>query len=132
GWANPHADAERQMDFLTAPEFLAEFYLTQVGRHHHLEQVKRVSTHATRTSKRPTGSSWPPAAAAFGCRQSSACSFTGARIRGHWRHWAGSCRCPPKGSRASSRRARPPKRSAHGPSGRCSTSGPGTSISATC
>src|SRR5438552_6197388 len=41
GWANPHADAERQVDFLTAPEFLAEFYLTQVVSHHHVETVAR-------------------------------------------------------------------------------------------
>jgi 5,10-methylenetetrahydrofolate reductase len=41
GWANPHADAERQVDFLTAPEFLAEFYLTQVVSHHHADQVAR-------------------------------------------------------------------------------------------
>ena len=39
GWANPHADAERQVDFLTAPEFLAEFYLTQVVSHHHVEAL---------------------------------------------------------------------------------------------
>src|SRR4051794_4229653 len=35
GWANPHADAERQVDYLTAPTFNAEFYLTQVVSHHH-------------------------------------------------------------------------------------------------
>src|SRR5258706_1021260 len=28
GWANPHADAERQVDYLAAPDFHAEFYLT--------------------------------------------------------------------------------------------------------
>jgi 5,10-methylenetetrahydrofolate reductase len=41
GWANPHADAERQVDYLTAPEFNAEFYLTQIVSHHHREQVAR-------------------------------------------------------------------------------------------
>ena len=41
GWANPHADAERQVDFLTAPDFHAEFYLTQVVSHHHADQVAR-------------------------------------------------------------------------------------------
>src|SRR2546421_6888503 len=41
GWANPHADAERQLDFLTAPDFHAEFYLTQVVSHHHADQVAR-------------------------------------------------------------------------------------------
>jgi hypothetical protein len=39
GWANPHADAERQVDFLVAPDFTAEFYLTQVVSHHHVEAV---------------------------------------------------------------------------------------------
>jgi hypothetical protein len=41
GWANPHADAERQVDFLSAPDVHAEFYLTQVVSHHHAEQVAR-------------------------------------------------------------------------------------------
>ena len=41
GWANPHADAERQIDYLTAPDFFGEFYLTQVVSHHHVEQVSR-------------------------------------------------------------------------------------------
>jgi len=41
GWANPHADPERQVDFLTAPDFHAEFYLTQVVSHHHANQVAR-------------------------------------------------------------------------------------------
>ena len=41
GWANPHGDAERQVDFLAAPDFHAEFYLTQVVSHHHAEQVSR-------------------------------------------------------------------------------------------
>ena len=41
GWANPHTDPERQVDFLTAPDFHAEFYLTQVVSHHHADQVAR-------------------------------------------------------------------------------------------
>ena len=41
GWANPHADAERQADFLAAANFCAEFYLTQVVSHLNLEPVKR-------------------------------------------------------------------------------------------
>jgi hypothetical protein len=41
GWANPHADAERQVDFLTANHAHAEFYLTQVVSHHHVDQVTR-------------------------------------------------------------------------------------------
>jgi len=34
GWANPHADAARQLDFLSASDFGAEFFLTQVISHH--------------------------------------------------------------------------------------------------
>jgi 5,10-methylenetetrahydrofolate reductase len=41
GWANPHGDAERQVDYLAAPEFDAEFYLTQIVSHHHVDQVAR-------------------------------------------------------------------------------------------
>jgi 5,10-methylenetetrahydrofolate reductase len=48
GWANPHADAERQVDYLSAPNFHAEFYLTQVVSHHHAEQVSRFVAAAKR------------------------------------------------------------------------------------
>jgi 5,10-methylenetetrahydrofolate reductase len=41
GWANPHADADRQVDFLTDANFHAEFYLTQIVSHHHADQVSR-------------------------------------------------------------------------------------------
>jgi len=41
GWANPHADAERQIDFLTDADFHAEFYLTQVVSHHDADRVAR-------------------------------------------------------------------------------------------
>jgi len=41
GWANPHADPELQVDFLTAPNVDAEFYLTQVVSHHHRDTVDR-------------------------------------------------------------------------------------------
>ena len=40
GWANPHADPERQVDFLVSPEFNAEFYLTQVVSHHDRAAVR--------------------------------------------------------------------------------------------
>jgi len=39
GWANPHADPERQADYLAAPDFNAEFFLTQVVSHHNLRPV---------------------------------------------------------------------------------------------
>jgi 5,10-methylenetetrahydrofolate reductase len=41
GWANPHADAERQVDYLTDPDFHAEFFLTQIVSHHHADEVSR-------------------------------------------------------------------------------------------
>ena len=41
GWANPHADPDRQIDYLTAGNFNAEFYLTQVVSHHHADRVAR-------------------------------------------------------------------------------------------
>jgi 5,10-methylenetetrahydrofolate reductase len=41
GWANPHADAETQVDFLAARNAYAEFYLTQVVSHHHADEVAR-------------------------------------------------------------------------------------------
>lgn len=41
GWANPHADAARQVDFLTSEHFNGEFYLTQVVSHHDLGAVTR-------------------------------------------------------------------------------------------
>ena len=41
GWANPHADPERQVDYLDAKDAHAEFYLTQVVSHHHADRVAR-------------------------------------------------------------------------------------------
>jgi hypothetical protein len=41
GWANPHADAERQVDFLSSPDVNAEFFLTQVVSHHQIAHVSR-------------------------------------------------------------------------------------------
>ncbi len=48
GWANPHVDPERQVDFLAAPSFNAEFYLTQVVSHHHRDRVERFIAAAER------------------------------------------------------------------------------------
>jgi hypothetical protein len=42
GWANPHADAERQVEYLIAPNAHAEFFLTQVVSHHDLAAVERL------------------------------------------------------------------------------------------
>jgi 5,10-methylenetetrahydrofolate reductase len=41
GWANPHAAATQQVDFLLDERFCAEFYLTQVVSHLEIDPVKR-------------------------------------------------------------------------------------------
>ncbi len=41
GWANPNADADRQMGFLTDGTFNAEFFLTQIVSHHTIAPVAR-------------------------------------------------------------------------------------------
>lgn len=48
GWANPHADAARQVDYLAAPTFNGEFFLTQVVSHHNIPPVARFLEAATR------------------------------------------------------------------------------------
>jgi hypothetical protein len=41
GWANPYADPERQVDYLSAANFHADFYLTQIVSHHTLGPVRK-------------------------------------------------------------------------------------------
>jgi hypothetical protein len=41
GWANPHAAPDEQAGYLAAPDFHAEFYLTQVVSHHDVDRVSR-------------------------------------------------------------------------------------------
>jgi 5,10-methylenetetrahydrofolate reductase len=41
GWANPNADAARQVGYLTDGTFNAEFFLTQIVSHHAIEPVAR-------------------------------------------------------------------------------------------
>jgi 5,10-methylenetetrahydrofolate reductase len=54
GWANPHGDAERQVDYLSADHFFAEFYLTQVVSHHDVDPVARfIETAARRNVAMP-------------------------------------------------------------------------------
>ncbi len=48
GWANPHRHPERQVDFLSAPEFTGEYYLTQVATHHQVADVERFLNEAAR------------------------------------------------------------------------------------
>lgn len=40
GWANPHNNPERQVDFLADAHFHGAFYLTQVVSHHHIGPVR--------------------------------------------------------------------------------------------
>lgn len=48
GWANPHGDPERQVDYLTSPDFNAEFFLTQVVSHFDADRVSRFIAAAER------------------------------------------------------------------------------------
>ena len=48
GWANPHSAAERQVDYLAASDFHAEFYLTQIVSHHNVASVSRFVNEAER------------------------------------------------------------------------------------
>lgn len=48
GWANPHAEPARQVDFLLDESFTAEFYLTQVVSHHSIGAVERFADEAAR------------------------------------------------------------------------------------
>jgi 5,10-methylenetetrahydrofolate reductase len=41
GWANPYADAVRQVQFLADPEFTAQYYLTQIVSHLDVAPVER-------------------------------------------------------------------------------------------
>ena len=48
GWANPYADASRQVDYLTDESFAAEFYLTQIVSHLDVAPVERFVNEARR------------------------------------------------------------------------------------
>ncbi len=48
GWANPHADPRKQVDFLVDEHFTAEFYLTQVVSHHDVARVEAFVEEARR------------------------------------------------------------------------------------
>jgi 5,10-methylenetetrahydrofolate reductase len=41
GWANPNSSADKQVTYLRAPDFTAEFFLTQIVSHHATEPVAR-------------------------------------------------------------------------------------------
>ncbi|HXH05337.1 MAG TPA: methylenetetrahydrofolate reductase [Vicinamibacterales bacterium] len=48
GWANPHADPARQVDYLLDQEATADFFLTQVVSHHDAGKVERFVAEAQR------------------------------------------------------------------------------------
>lgn len=48
GWVNPLKDPVRQVDFLLAQDFAAEFYLTQIVSHHSIREVERFLAEARR------------------------------------------------------------------------------------
>ena len=41
GWANPYRAAERQIDYLSDPQFCGEYFLTQIVSHHDVDPVAR-------------------------------------------------------------------------------------------
>jgi len=55
GWANPHADAVRQVEYLLDPDNAAEFYLTQIVSHHSAGAVARFLDEAARRGLRTPG-----------------------------------------------------------------------------
>lgn len=48
GWVNPLRDPLQQVDFLLDPTFEAEYYLTQIVSHHHLDRVEAFLAEARR------------------------------------------------------------------------------------
>lgn len=55
GWANPHGDPVRQIDFLLQQEVNAEFFLTQIVSHHDAARVARFVDEGERRGLRLPG-----------------------------------------------------------------------------
>jgi len=55
GWANPHADPARQVDYLLDAAFNAEYFLTQIVSHHDLPAVERFLAEAARRGETRPG-----------------------------------------------------------------------------
>jgi 5,10-methylenetetrahydrofolate reductase len=55
GWANPHGDASKQVEYLLEDCFTADFYLTQVVSHFDLAPVERFINEARRRDVRCPG-----------------------------------------------------------------------------
>lgn len=52
GWANPHKDAATQASYVTAPDAMADFALTQVVSHHSLADVEALLEALERAERR--------------------------------------------------------------------------------
>ncbi len=52
GWANPHKDAATQAGYVTAPDAMADFALTQVVSHHSLAGVEALLEELARAERR--------------------------------------------------------------------------------
>jgi len=48
GWANPHGDAARQVEYVLDPEFTGELYLTQIVSHHDAAAIGSFMNEASR------------------------------------------------------------------------------------
>ena len=68
GWANPSAEAGRQIDYLLEAGGTTDFYLTQIASHH---QAREVDAFLARGAPPRSHGAW----------RSSACSITAARSR---------------------------------------------------
>lgn len=55
GWANPHADSGRQVEYLLAEDANADFYLTQIVSHHSAAAVERFVREGERHGLRRPG-----------------------------------------------------------------------------
>ena len=90
GWANPHGEAERQVDYLSASDFHAEFYLTQIVSHHDVcerepvpERIGKAWADAARRFRRVLLQKREPEDIRFAPELSArACRGPFARIRG--------------------------------------------------
>jgi hypothetical protein len=71
GWANPHADADRQVDYLADSRFTGDFYLTQVVSHH---DRPKIDAFANRAAAR--GLARPSAFGVFYYRSANARTLT--------------------------------------------------------
>lgn len=55
GWANPHRDPAKQAGYIGNPDFMGEFYLTQIVSHHSIGAVERFVEETRRREIRQPG-----------------------------------------------------------------------------